>query len=75
MRAILDLMALYQVRAHDATVLGFVTHSDHYKDYEFETDETMEELAARLAVKGFFDKPHNRWVMPGAIAWIQPVWR
>jgi hypothetical protein len=65
-------MNRYRVRVQNPRALGFITQSDHYRDYEIESSETLEEFAARLAAKGFPDAEDGRWVMPGAIIWIEP---
>ena len=64
-------MALYRVRVQNPVALGFLTQADHYLDYDFESDESLEDFAARLAAKGFQDRRNGRWVMPGAIIWIE----
>jgi hypothetical protein len=65
-------MNRYRVRAQNPRALGFITQSDHYQDYELESSDTLEDFAARLAAKGFRDTEGGRWVMPGAIVWIEP---
>lgn len=64
-------MSRYKVRVQKLGALGFLTQADHYEDYELESGETLAELAARLAAKGFPAPTGNRWVMPGAIIWIE----
>jgi hypothetical protein len=45
---------------------SFLTHADHFEDYNITTCENMRQLAKRLARDGFAtdDGP---WIMPGAI--------
>jgi len=62
----------YKVRAHVLTAFGFLTQSDHYHDYELESSEPLEAFASRLASKGFLAPNGERWIMPGAIIWIEP---
>ena len=63
-------MNRFKVRVQNPTALGFLTQADHYRDYELESAELVEDFAARLAAKGFAD-PDGRWIMPGAIIWIE----
>jgi hypothetical protein len=42
-----------------------------YQDFEVESSEALEAFAGRLAAKGFPDPNGSRWIMPGAIAWIE----
>ncbi len=64
-------MIRYKVRAQKLSAIGFLTQADHYKDYELNSPEPLEEFAANLALKGFFDPETERWIMPGAIVWIE----
>jgi hypothetical protein len=64
-------MNRFVVRAQNPGVLGFFTQADHYADFDFESAETLEEIAARLAAKGFQEEKGGRWIMPGAILWIE----
>jgi len=61
----------YIVRAQNPRALGFFTQADHYQDFEIESSETLEAFAGRLAAKGFPDSGSGRWIMPGAIVWIE----
>jgi hypothetical protein len=51
--------------------MGFFTQADHYHDHELESSEPLEAFAAHLAAKGFLDARTGRWIMPGAIVWIE----
>jgi hypothetical protein len=62
----------YKVRVHMLGLLGFFTQADHYEDFELESDETLGIFAKRLAQDGFHDESRGRWIMPGAIAWVEP---
>jgi hypothetical protein len=64
-------MNRYRVRAQNLGALGFVTQADHYYDFDIESSESLETFAARLAAKGFQDSKSGRWIMPGAIVWIE----
>jgi hypothetical protein len=64
-------MNRYKVRAQNLRALGYFTQADHYHDYELDSSEPLEEFAARLAAKGFLDAKSGRWIMPGAIVWIE----
>jgi hypothetical protein len=64
-------MQRYKVRTQKLSAMGFLTQADHYKDYELDSPEPIEEFAANLALKGFFDRDAERWIMPGAIVWIE----
>ena len=64
-------MNRYRVRAQNPRALGFFTQSDHDQDFELESSEELEAFAGRLAVKGFADSGSGRWIMPGAIVWIE----
>jgi len=61
----------YRVRAQNPRALGFFTQADHYQDFEIESSEALEPFAARLAAAGFLDPDSGRWIMPGAIVWIE----
>jgi hypothetical protein len=65
-------MNRYRIRAKRLGALGFFTQADHYQDFEIESSEPLEVFAERLAAKGFLDSKSGRWIMPGAIAWIEP---
>jgi hypothetical protein len=64
-------MNRYKVRAQSLSAIGFLTQADHYHDYEFETEESLEAFAHRIAASGFFDESGQRWIMPGGIVWIE----
>ena len=64
-------MNRYRIRAQHLGALGFVTQADHYQDFEVESNESLEAFAGRLAAKGFPDSKSGRWIMPGAIVWIE----
>jgi hypothetical protein len=63
----------YRIRAQNPRALGFFTQADHYKDFEIQSNDEIEALAARLASSGFQDTESGRWIMPGAIIWIELV--
>jgi len=48
-----------------------LTQADHYEDYKIDSAESLEDFTARLAAKGFFDEDSQRWIMPGAIVWVE----
>ena len=64
-------MNRYRVRVQNPKALGFLTQSEHYQDFELDSSETLEDLAGRLAAKGFLAPESTRWIMPGAIIWVQ----
>ncbi len=64
-------MNRYRVRAQILGAFGFFTQADHYRDYDIESSESLEDFAGRLAAKGFLDPKGGRWIMPGAIVWIE----
>jgi hypothetical protein len=66
-------MNRYKVRSQKLGALGFFTQADHYADFEIESNESLEVFAARLAAKGFQDSKSGRWIMPGAIVWIEQM--
>ena len=70
-RALRCGMNRYKVRVQNLGALGFVTQADHYRDYDVASSESLEDLAGRLAAKGFLDPKGDRWIMPGAIVWIE----
>lgn len=63
-------MNCFRVRVENPVALGFLTQADHYQDHDLESSESLEEFAGRLAAKGFLDRSRGRWIMPGAIVWI-----
>jgi hypothetical protein len=52
--------------------MGFITKSDHYDDFTLESPDQLDVFAKRLAHDGFLDENSGRWVMPGAIMWVEP---
>jgi hypothetical protein len=52
--------------------MGFFTQSDHYDDFALESPDGLDVFAKRLASEGFLDEKSRRWVMPGAIMWVEP---
>jgi hypothetical protein len=64
-------MNRYRVRAQNPRAMGFITQADHYADFDVESTESLEAFASRLAAKGFHDSSSGRWIMPGAIVWIE----
>lgn len=57
----------YKVKVYVATAWSLFTQADHYEEYEFESNESLEVIARRLAREGFRTNNGKRWVMPGAI--------
>jgi hypothetical protein len=64
-------MKQYKVRIHKLGWQGFITQADHYQDMEMESPEPLKEIAKRLAQEGFEDPDSGKWIMPGAIMWIE----
>ena len=65
-------MNRYTVRAQTIGFAGFITQADHYQDYELQSSESLEDVARHLAAHGFLDPVGGRrWIMPGAIIWIE----
>jgi hypothetical protein len=52
--------------------MGFFTQSDHYDDFAIQSPDSLEVFAKRLAREGFLEEQSGRWVMPGAIMWVEP---
>ena len=65
-------MRNYRVRVHQLGFIGFITKADHYDDFDLTSSEALPDFAKRLAQEGFKDPNTNRWIMPGAIMWIDP---
>lgn len=65
-------MPQYRVRVHRVGLMGFITKSDHYDDFTLQSPEPLDVFAKRLAHDGFLDENSGRWVMPGAIMWVEP---
>jgi hypothetical protein len=63
-------MKRYKVRVHELGWRGFITQADHYEDFQMESEESLGELARRLAQEGF-EAESGKWIMPGAIMWIE----
>ncbi len=64
-------MNKFTVRVYKPTLWSFFTQADEYDDYEFSGgEETLEDLALRLAKTGF--RTRGKWIMPGAILEIIP---
>lgn len=53
-------------------MIGFFTKADHYDDIALSSGDTLEVFAKRLARDGFLDERSGRWIMPGAIMWVEP---
>jgi hypothetical protein len=64
-------MNRYKVRVQNIGALGFITQADHYQDFELESSESLEVFAGHIAAKGFLAPKGDRWIMPGAIIWIE----
>lgn len=64
-------MSQYRVRIHKIGLMGFFTQSDHYDDLHLESPDALDVFAKRLAREGFLDEKSGRWVMPGAIMWVE----
>jgi hypothetical protein len=65
-------MNKFKVRVYEATGWSFLTQGDHYEDYTFTTEETLERFAKRLAREGFLAN-ESTWIMPGAIVWCKAI--
>ena len=65
-------MPQYRVRVHKIGLVGFFTQADHYDDFTLESPDPLDVFATRLAREGFLDERSGRWVMPGAIMWVEP---
>lgn len=65
-------MPQYRVRVHKIGLVGFFTQADHYDDFILESPDALGVFATRLAREGFLDERSGRWVMPGAIMWVEP---
>ena len=66
-------MPQYRVRVHQIGMIGFFTKADHYDDFTLSSGDTLEVFARRLARDGFLDERSGRWIMPGAIMWVEPL--
>ncbi|MCU1326576.1 MAG: hypothetical protein JWN34_1946 [Bryobacterales bacterium] len=64
-------MNRYKIRVHKLSALGFLTQADHFEDYYLDFPGTLEAVAGHLSAKGFAAGDGKRWIMPGAIAWIE----
>ncbi len=64
-----------QVWVYISTAWSLFTGADHYRDYDFSTDEPFEVFAKRLAREGFEaeDSGHRLWIMPGSIIYCKVV--
>lgn len=61
----------YKVRVYEATAWGAFTQADHYQDYFFESDETLERFANRIGREGFAVKGGQKWIMPASILTVE----
>ena len=64
-------MPQYRVRVHEIGLMGFFTKSDHYDDFTLQSPDALDVFAKRLAREGFLEERSGRWVMPGAIMWVE----
>ena len=62
-------MNKFKVRVYDVGAIGFFTQADGYDDHEFESELSLEDFARGLMKRGF--QVRNRWIMPGAIVWVE----
>lgn len=60
-------MNKFKVKVYLATDWSMFTQADHYEEYTFESKETLEVIAKRLARDGFRTDNGRKWIMPGAI--------
>jgi hypothetical protein len=63
-------MNTYRVRVHKLGLIGIFTQSDH-DDYEVSSSESFEAFSRRLAHEGFLHEESGKWIMPGAIMWVE----
>jgi hypothetical protein len=61
----------YVARVYVATEWSFFTKADHFLDYAFQSDESLEVLAKRLARDGMRVSQGTKWIMPGAILSVE----
>jgi hypothetical protein len=66
-------MNTYRVRVHDIGWRGFFTQADHFEDHQLASAEPFDEFARRLAREGFLHEESGKWIMPGAIMWVEPL--
>lgn len=66
-------MYKYKVRVYEVGVFGFFTQADHYQDYDFTSDDSLEQFARRLSREGFAVDDGRKWIMPAAILTVEIV--
>lgn len=64
-------MCRYKVRVYEGTMWSFVTQADHFMDYSIDSAESLPEIARRLAHDGFSSGDGRKWIMPGAIIFVE----
>jgi len=62
-------MKHFKVKVYVATEWSFLTKADYFEVHEFDSDESLEQIANQLASHGF--RSGNKWIMPGAILEIE----
>jgi hypothetical protein len=63
----------FKVRVYQATNWSLLTQADHFEDFIFETNESLEKFSQELARTGFSIKNGKKWIMPGAIVSVDVV--
>jgi len=66
-------MSKYKVRVYEVGALGFFTQADGYMDYNFTSDDSLEQFARRLSREGFAVEDGRKWICPAAIITVEIV--
>lgn len=64
-------MTRYKVRVYESTAWSMFTQGDHFMDYHFDSRESLEQIAKRLARDGFPVDDGRKWIMPGSIVFVE----
>lgn len=63
-------MNRYKVRVYEVSVWGFFTQADHFNDYYIQSQESLMEIAKRLAREGSCIDG-LKWIMPASILTVE----
>lgn len=66
-------MNTFQVRVYVATEWSFLTQADHFEDFTFTSQKSLEEFSLSLSQTGFQVEGKKRWIMPAAILEVKQV--
>lgn len=64
-------MCKYKIRVYEATQWSLLTQADHFQDYYIDSELPLSDLARKLSRDGFSSGDGRKWIMPGAILFVE----